>query len=247
MNTDEITFYCDGMKLSAAVDFPEGKGRLKFIVACHGLFSTKDSDKWRGLGERLTGAGYGVLRLDFRGCGASEGLIEESTVSGRLRDLAEAITCIKRLPSFTPPMGLVGSSLGGFLAMVEASANPEIGAVAAMATPAAIEASQEVEVSLRDKGYYQYPEFRLNKGFWENGGRYPLTSIASKISCPTLLIHGDKDEQVPPESALKLYASLGCEKRLEMIDGGDHIFSEPADRGKVVCLVVNWFLRYMAP
>ncbi len=247
MKTENITLFSDGLKLAAALDLPERNGKLKFIVACHGLFSTKDSDKWRSLGHRLTGAGYGLLRLDFRGCGESEGSIEETTVSGRLEDLSSALDYVNNHPAFSPPIGLVGSSLGGLLVMAEASANNGIGALAAMATPALITASPEIASSLKEIGYYQYPEFRMGKGFWEDGGKYSLATMASSISCPTLLIHGEKDEQVPLVSAPTLFDCLKGDKKLEVIAGGDHRFSDPAHREKVIDLIVGWFTQYLAP
>jgi len=247
MKTERIALHSDGIKLAAALDCPEGRDKYRFIVACHGLFSTKDSDKWRALGESLTGAGYGLLRIDFRGCGDSEGDLEETTISGRMRDLAAAIECVKKRPCYKPPIGLVGSSLGGMMVLVEASNNNEIGAVAAMAAPASISPSSEVKASLREKGYFQYPEARLNKDFWEDGGRYRLKEIVPQISCPTLLIHGDKDEQVPLKNASILYNSLKGVKKLEVIAGGDHRFSDLSDREKVIKLVVDWFLKYLTP
>lgn len=248
MKTENITLQADGFKLAASVDFPDEKERFKFIVGCHGLFSTKDSEKWLALGQKFAGAGYGLLRLDFRGCGESEGLIEDCTLSGRLNDLEAALTYIKEHPAFTPPMGLVGSSLGGILAAIKAAGNREVGALAVMATPVRVEASPEVQSSLREKGYYQYdPEFRLKKDFWEHAEQYHLSNWAVNIACPTLIIHGDEDEQVPLENARILFESLISEKQLEIIAGGDHRFSDPVHRERVIDLIVNWVMGKMAP
>jgi dipeptidyl aminopeptidase/acylaminoacyl peptidase len=247
MKTERIALYSDGIKLAAALDYPEDREKFKFIVGCHGLFSTKESDKWRMLGKNLTAAGYGFLRIDFRGCGESEGDLQETTISGRMRDLAAAIEYVKNHPCYNPPIGLVGSSLGGMMVLVEASNNSEIGALAAMAAPASISPTPEIEASLREKGYFQYPEARLNKDFWEDGGGYRLTEMVPLISCPALLIHGDKDEQVPLKNASTLYNSLQGIKKLKVLAGGDHRFSDLSDREKVIKLVVDWFLKYLTP
>jgi pimeloyl-ACP methyl ester carboxylesterase len=247
MKTENIGLVSQGNRLTASLDLPEGADKIKFVVACHGLFSTKDSEKWTAVGERLTRIGYGLLRLDFGGCGESEGSIEESTVSGRLEDLETALYYVKEHPAFTPPIGLVGSSLGGFLALAKASAGDEIGALVAMATPAAISPSPEVASSLKEKGYYQYPDFRLKKAFWEDGARYDLTGMSSKISCPSLLIHGDRDEQVPVDNSRILFENLKCEKRLEILRGGDHRLSEPSHREHAIRLTAHWLFEHMPP
>ena len=57
------------------------------MIASHGLLSSKDSEKYIALGERLSKEGIAMLRFDFRGIGESEGRLEDDTISRRITDL----------------------------------------------------------------------------------------------------------------------------------------------------------------
>ncbi len=54
--------------------------------------------------------------------------------------------------------------------------------------------------------------------------RYKLEGVAEKITCPTLIMHGERDTLVPVEAARKLYDAVGAKvKRLKIFtaeDGG---------------------------
>lgn len=45
---------------------------------------------------------------------------------------------------------------------------------------------------------------------------YSLKDVAGRITCPTLILHGEKDHFIPPRQAAKLYAELTCPKTLHM-------------------------------
>ncbi len=105
------------------------------MIASHGLLSSKDSEKYIALGERLSREGFAMLRFDFRGIGESEGRIEDDTVSRRIVDLGSAIDFVKSRPGLGNRIGLVGSSLGGYVSLIKASMDKEIRAVVTWATP----------------------------------------------------------------------------------------------------------------
>jgi fermentation-respiration switch protein FrsA (DUF1100 family) len=62
-----------------------------------------------------------------------------------------------------------------------------------------------------------------------------------------LLIHGDKDETVPADHAERLYQKAREPKRLEIVRGADHIFSNPALRKKAIRYSLNWFKKHLIP
>lgn len=77
--------------------------------------------------------------------------------------------------------------------------------------------------------------------FVSRGGRPDLAiNLASKVKAPTLLIVGEKDEEV-----LKLnndvYKLLTCEKKLDVIPDATHLFEEPGKLNKVAMLAADWF------
>ncbi|MGH7897746.1 MAG: alpha/beta hydrolase, partial [Candidatus Binatia bacterium] len=106
------------------------------VILCHGMESTKDGTKHRMLGERLSRAGLTVLRFDFSYVGESEGEFADLTFRGEVEDLAGAWRYLRgRMPG---PIGILGSSMGGTVALLFAAEEPEVCAlvtIAAVAEP----------------------------------------------------------------------------------------------------------------
>ena len=94
METEKVSFQSEGQRISGILHLPESE-HPPCVIASHGLLSSKDTEKYTALGERLAREGLAMLRFDFRGCGESEGRMEESTVSGRIADLGSAIEFVK--------------------------------------------------------------------------------------------------------------------------------------------------------
>jgi dipeptidyl aminopeptidase/acylaminoacyl peptidase len=60
-----------------------------------------------------------------------------------------------------------------------------------------------------------------------------------------LVIHGEMDETVPCIEGKKIFESLQQPKQLEIVEGGDHVFSDPFHRERVIQLALNWFDKYL--
>jgi alpha-beta hydrolase superfamily lysophospholipase len=76
------------------------------VVACHGLGASKDSDKYALLGEVLPAAGLALARFDFRGCGESTGVEEETTIASRIEDVETILAFLARHPRLDGRFGL---------------------------------------------------------------------------------------------------------------------------------------------
>jgi alpha/beta superfamily hydrolase len=64
------------------------------VILCHGMESSKESEKLATLSRQLSEKGIFALRFDFAGSGESEGKFEEMTYSGEVEDLRAG--CILR-------------------------------------------------------------------------------------------------------------------------------------------------------
>ena len=92
------------------------------VVACHGMGASKDSDKYLLLGRELPAAGLALARFDFRGSGESGGRHEDATIETRMADLEAVLDHLGKRPELDGRFGLLGSSLGGFVALWVAAA-----------------------------------------------------------------------------------------------------------------------------
>jgi len=77
------------------------------------------------------------------------------------------------------------------------------------------------------------------------GGRPDLAMpVLDKVKAPTLLIVGG-DDDVVIELNKKAYAELGGIKKIEIVDGATHLFSEPGKLEEVARLTSHWFNNYL--
>ena len=116
MNVERHAVAPPAAKLALVLHLPSASGRVPCVVACHGLHASKDSDKYLLLGAALPQAGLALARFDFRGCGESSGREDETTIATRIEDVEAVLTFLEAHPRLDGRFGLLGSSLGGFVA-----------------------------------------------------------------------------------------------------------------------------------
>src|SRR5438874_10853679 len=121
---DKHTVTLPGARLALVLHVPEGRRRVPCVVACHGLGASKDSDKYLLLAEALPAAGLALARFDFRGCGESSGVEDATTIATRIEDTETILDFLARHPRLDGRFGLLGSSLGGFVALHVAARRP---------------------------------------------------------------------------------------------------------------------------
>ncbi|PCN50414.1 hypothetical protein B6U99_04415 [Candidatus Geothermarchaeota archaeon ex4572_27] len=208
------------------------------VLLLHGLDSHKDGGKWPRLAERLCQAGFAAFRFNFRGCGigpeASEGRFEETTLSGRLEDLRAAVDLLRRSGLVDASrLGAVGSSFGGMVALAGSTL---FKAMVLLATPC--------RMHVPAGGLTLPSGKRIGPSLAEDLRRYDMLRLAAEAP-PLLIIHGSRDEVVPPEHATALYRAARQPKRLEIVEGADHVFSRPEHLERVVSLCIEWLRRYL--
>lgn len=236
MQQESVSFPSSSGMLSGVIHHPRHESR-GYIITAHGLMSNKDSDKFIALGDCFAEEGFTVLRFDFGGCGESEGAIADTTVTRRKDDLGAAIDFMKSLPAGRDQaIGLLGSSMGGFVSLLVASCRTGIQAVSAWATPFSFEELRE-GITLGSEGL-------IKERFFEDARLYPAPAFVPRVS-NLLIIHGDRDETVPLEHAHRIYEAAPEPKLLEIIAGADHSITGPEHREKAITLSLGWFKKWV--
>ncbi len=236
MQQEVVSFPSPAGKLSGVIHHPRGESK-GCIITSHGLLSNKDSDKFIELGERFAEEGFALLRFDFSGCGESEGNIADTTVTGRKEDLLAAIAFMQsRMSGSAQPMGLLGSSMGGFVSLLVASHQKGIKAVAAWATPFSFEELRE-GITVSSEGI-------IRESFFEDARLYSAAELVPGIR-NLLIIHGDRDATVPLHHAQRIYEKAREPRKLVIIAGADHSITNPEHREKAVSLSLRWFKKWV--
>lgn len=232
--TERHTIALADGKLALAVHLPAGVERVACVVACHGLSASKDSDKYLLLGAELPAAGLALARFDFRGCGESSGVEEETTIASRIEDAEAVIAFLRSHPRLDGRFGLLGSSLGGFVALFVAARRPGVPVVTWNAPATLTDLANEDLDENRGLGIPFALEYM--------GGRYAL---APKGVGRHLIIHGEADEVVDLAHGTQLHAQAAEPCDLLVIPGGDHRLTDPGQRALAVTRSREWLLRFL--
>ena len=219
------------------------KGAGPTLVFLPGYASDMSGSKAVALDAWAEAEGRALLRLDYRGCGQSEGVFGESTLDDWRDDALDAIDTLTQ-----GPVILVGSSMGGWLMLLIALERPEriAGLVGVAAAPDFTEwgydegqratlAANGLIVS--DHPDYETPEI-TTKAFWDSGQVNLLLADEIPIDCPVRLLHGLDDRDVPPSIAFRLGRALrSADVQTMLLKGGEHRLSRPGDLGLLLTTV----------
>jgi len=235
MKIEKVSFISEGQEISGVLHLPDEENP-PCVIASHGLLSSKNSEKYVALAERMSEKEMAMLRFDFSGIGESEGSEKDNTISKKIVDLSRAIDFVKTYPGLGKRIGLIGSSLGGFLSLLKASTDKEIKAVVVWATPLHLD---DLGSKKQEEDYPLPPE-----AFFEDLPRHRLMPLLPKVS-NCLVIHGEEDELVPMDQALGIFYNLGVPKEIHVIGGADHRLTNPAHRQRAIELSLDWFKKYL--
>jgi pimeloyl-ACP methyl ester carboxylesterase len=226
---------------------PDRSEAASAVILCHGMESNKESEKLVAMSRQLAERGMLALRFDFACAGESGGKFEEITYSGEAEDLRAAYDFVLR---YKPKkIGVVGSSMGGTVALLFAAEEQNVAALVTIAAPVHPErfserlSTPEDTEQWRAQGFIEYHGRRLNVSLLHDLEVLDVPKAARKISCPVLVIHGDKDDIVPVEEGHELFAELAAPKRLCIIEGSGHRLTEPAHLQKALAESIDWLTQ----
>jgi pimeloyl-ACP methyl ester carboxylesterase len=243
-----------------------GEGARRRRIACLSEPGSHTGLLWlSGLNSQMTGTkasalaqwaranGVGCVRFDYSGHGQSEGRLEGGTIGGWLAE-ARAVFC--RLSQ--GPQILVGSSMGGYLALLllrdlllEA---PEEGlriCGLVLVAPAwnmteliwqrlSLSARKEIEekgLFLRPSRYGDGP-YPITRSLIEEGRGHLIAPFDP--GRPVHILHGHKDPDVPFAHSLELVATLsGGWTRVWAVPDGEHRLSRPQDLSLLINIVAS--------
>jgi dienelactone hydrolase len=236
MKEERIEITCDGVKISGLLHL-SGQERSPCVVISHGLFSDKNTVKFQEMAGEFPREGFAALRFDFMGCGESGGRIEDTTISGRLATLNAMFDFACSHPSIDRErIGLMGSSMGGYLSLFKGAADTRVKAIVIWATPHTLD-------DLKDKrSAGNEPE--LGPAFYREIEEYRLDPVLDNVH-RCLVIHGDADELVPVSHAREISRRLPEPKGIEVVAGADHRFSDGRHRLHARTLTLNWLKRFL--
>lgn len=207
------------------------------IVFLGGFKSDMTGTKAIYLRDRAKLKGREFLRFDYSGHGQSSEHFEDGCIGDWAEDSVAAISTLTK-----GKVILVGSSMGGWIALLVARAMPEriAGLVGIAAAPDFTEDSMWAGFSaaerktLADQGRLELPSdysdepYVITRRLIEDGRNQLVLRDDLTLPFPMRLLQGTADEDVDMSVALRLLEhAKGDDIRLTLVKGADHRFSEP--------------------
>lgn len=225
------------------IDTPSGRriaccqsaGASPGVVFLGGFASDMTGTKAQYLHAWARQSGRAFLRFDYSGHGASGGDFRDGAIGDWLADARAALAATEGRQV------LVGSSMGGWIALLLARVHPDrlAGLVGIAAAPDFTEDSlwaglePDQRAALMREGQLALPSdygapLLITRRLIEDGRRHLVLRAPLALSFPVRLLQGTADRDVPPEVALRLLAhASGPDIHLTLVKGADHRFSTP--------------------
>ncbi|MHC4155072.1 MAG: alpha/beta hydrolase [Planctomycetota bacterium] len=258
----------DGTQLTGILTAPvapEGS-----VLLCHGIAVDKNewNDFYVEVARRLYENTFASLRFDFRGHGESAGRPEDITVAGEALDVAASAS--KLIECVGGRISLVGTSFGAGPAIFYVKKNPElvkclvllcpvldyVGTFLEPETPWAKEIfCEEGFRQLEETGHIALDEgFEVSRRLIEEFKVVKPWEVLSRVPCPVLTMHGDRDSMVPFRVSEE-HGRPNADSEFVRVEGADHGFVEfgdedgvwaesKANRGFVIQRVSDWVERW---
>ena len=207
------------------------------VVFLGGFKSDMTGTKALYLQDWAARQGRAFLRFDYSGHGQSSGDFLDGCIGDWAQDALEVVQA-----QTTGPQILIGSSMGGWIALLVARAMPDriAGLVGIAAAPDFTEDSiwagftPDQRRALAEQGQVDLPSdysdapYTITRRLIEDGRRHLVLRAPLDLPFPVRLLQGTDDTDVPPAVALRLMDhATSPDLRLTLVKGADHRFSTP--------------------
>lgn len=210
-------------------------GREPTVVFLGGLRSDKEGTKALHLESWARMRGQAFLRFDYSGHGESSGTFEDGCIGDWHHDTLAAVDSL-----IEGPILPVGSSMGGWQALLLARARPDriAGLVTVAAAPDFTEDSYWAtftdvqKAQLEERGYVELPSdymepYRITKRMIEDGRDHLVLRSGLSLPFPVRCLQGTADTAVSTSVALRLLDHADSpDMRLTLVKDADHRFSD---------------------
>jgi hypothetical protein len=242
----------DGKIISTIVSLPDGMDHPSVVIMLHGGPGGRKTGPGRiyeTLTETLVKKGIATIRFDFLGEGDSDGKYVDMTFAGQRAEYQQ-ILHYARANRFGS-IGLLAESYGGATAVAEYSYDIKcLGLL--WPTIDLLDTSFNAYVTpdrlseLAQNGLITDGDFQIGREFirelQEEGN---VLHHVSKIIAPTIIIHGNADNEVPYQQSQAIFDRLSEPKKLWIIKGAGHAIDDPKLLPNIEKQLSEWFTKYL--
>ncbi len=230
------------------IGYKQSVGSQPGIIWCGGLKSDMDGSKASALHQWADTQGRAFVRFDYFGHGVSSGEFRRGTISRWADDTVQIIDELTEEPQI-----IVGSSMGGWTALLAALARPKRIKALVLLAPAPdfteklmwANFSDDIRATIMKEGIYYEPSdydepYEISRELILGGRENLLLDAPINIKAPVRIIQGMKDTSVPYGHALKTAEALMSEDvELTLVKNGDHSLSRAGDIARMLLTIAK--------
>lgn len=229
-----------------------GKEQRPTLVWLGGFRSDMTSSKAEALDGWAAREGRGFVRFDYSGHGRSSGEFVDGTIGQWLEDALTVIRTATR-----GPLLLVGSSMGGWIALLVARALASHGEAGRLAGAVLIAPAvdfthrlmwerftPEIRAAIVADGLWLRPSpygdapYPVTRRLIEEGRDHGLLDTMIETGCPVHILQGMRDDEVPWTHAMALVEHLASDPvSITLVRDGDHRLSRDEDLVRLLAAV----------
>jgi pimeloyl-ACP methyl ester carboxylesterase len=230
-------------------------GKAPGVLWLGGFKSDMQGTKAQALADWANKAGRACVRFDYSGHGESGGDFTDGTIG---RWLEESVAVFDRY--CVGPQVLVGSSMGGWIALLlarelkrRAAKTPKATLTGTVLIAPAVDFTEElmwrrftpaIKKEIEETGAwtraseYDPAGYQITRQLIEEGRQHLLLGGMIETGCPVRILQGSLDPDVPWQHAVELVSRLAQDDVvLTMIKDGDHRLSRPEDLERLMKVV----------
>lgn len=241
-----------GERLWGILSLPKGKRKAPALIMCHGFNKTKSERKFVKLARILAQNGIAAFRFDFSGQGDSEGALENLSINCEVEDLKSAYETLSHRKTINKEkIGLLGHSLGALITVLFQAQYREAKTLILL-SPALRQRELlkkwylPKELKLGEKqGYLDTSKGRIGIQYLNEARERDWLEVVSQIDTPTLIIHGNKDDDVPIKYGKGVFKRLSGPRKMAIVKGADHHFENWNAFKKLTTLTLEWLRKHL--
>lgn len=246
------------------------------VILCHGFKGFREWGFFPSVARAIARRGHAAIGFDLSRNGIGDDGVAfsalhrfaEQTHSGNIAEIRRVIDAVTKGGLFPRPpakIALLGHSRGGMEALLAASEDDRVDALATWAATASVEDRWSAEQIARwERGETVTvanartgQEMPIGPAYWRdvlaNRDRLDATAAAQRLSIPWLILHGEADETVAVAEAQALFDAAGPNAELCLVEGASHTFGAvhpytgaPAELRTAVQTTLAWLDEQLA-
>jgi pimeloyl-ACP methyl ester carboxylesterase len=213
------------------------------IVYSHGLFSSKDAYKINKIASPLHDSGYTVISFSYR---YTRNYTTGNPLTIALPQCANELNAVLEYAAntYSPNLHIIGSSMGGAIALYYAATVPYIFSIKSMSLIATPVHLDHLVRAIAPQGilsnYITVGEYTIDAHSLQQMNSIELVKLIPRVDIPVCIIHGQNDDVVPVTHAHDIQKNLCVPHTMHIITDGDHTLTSQKHVELILQYIVSW-------